>query len=126
VRPEWTETIEIGMGPIVARGRSEEGRELLLRLVGEHGGDRGYARWCHMMWTPGFLVDGCPAGNLEMSKALHGALLIERDLRARGECCGGTPTERGYCERCPHSATDEDICPLVRRAGKIVREEMDE
>lgn len=119
VQPTWHESIVIDGKPYRTGGSTEEARLDLLQN-GHHMTELEFGAWVARWYQKGFRIDGCTAGML----ALHFQTIYLRDQAsqaiARGECCGQTPDDKGHCFYC------FELCPLVRTAGKIIREESGE
>lgn len=119
--PEPLWTIEIATDdsmPITIKGRSEEARQDFLSL-GPRPTNLEIGRWAKRWYTKPFMVDGVGAGMFLLACCLPLADKEEAEQSIeRGECCGGSARSDGACEMAPSK-----ICPLVRMAGRIVRQE---
>lgn len=117
--PAWRIECMVADLPIMVRGTTEAARIDLERCgrmtIIEFGA------WCNRHWSPGFLVDGCAATNMQLFCTRHACDHAVMDGIRMGECCGDMP--RGHDGLCPRVL---ELCPLVRAAGRIIREESDE
>jgi hypothetical protein len=119
--PRWRETVTTNDGhTLTIRGTTEEARGDLLSL-GDRPSDQDIGQWAQRWYAKPFLVDGTGAGMYLLVCLGKAAGETARDAISRDECCGNYARDDGTCYLAP-----ELICPLVRMAGRIVRQESDE
>ena len=117
--PAWHENVLIDGTMCSVQGTTEEARADLISQGQMTYVE--YGRWVNRWWSRGMLVDGCGAGMKQMSALLAADNADAVIAQMKGECCGDTLDERtGKCPRCG------GLCPLVRDAGRILREETGE
>lgn len=120
-QPLWKMDVRLSDGrTIPIGGTTNQAREDLLAL-GEAPTAMQIGRWAEKYYTSPFLVDGCATGLTVMAAiGLAQAETVRVAIR-EGTCCGHDTRGNGRCFLVP-----ELVCPLVRAAGKIVREESGE
>lgn len=119
VQPTWHEAIFVDGRPYTAKGSTEAARVDLIER-GVVMTELEFGSWVNRWYQKGFRIDGCTAGMGALGYMTTYTSDQASQAIARGECCGETPMDTGRCLLCV------ELCPLVRTAGKIIREESGE